>query len=205
MPVNHPIFTLRLPDWLEELASLADRSFASVEERMRFVIELSRLNIGYKTGGPFAAAIFRMDDGALLAPGINMVLSGRCSVLHAEIVALMIAQQKAGTHDLSSEGQPPCELVTSTEPCAMCMGAAAWSGIRNLVCGARGTDAEEAGFDEGEKPPAWPDAFERRGIPVMRDICREQAVTVLRDYQAGGGIIYNPQHSKLNRKNAKPS
>jgi tRNA(Arg) A34 adenosine deaminase TadA len=120
------------------------------------------------------------------------VLSGGCSVLHAEIVTIMAAQKKAGTYDLSSADLPPYELVTSTEPCAMCLGAVTWSGIRRLVCGARGEDAEEVGFDEGEKPAAWPEALERRGIAVLRDVCRERASAVLKDYGTTGGIIYNP-------------
>ena len=117
---------------------------------MSYVIELSRLNVRHGTGGPFAAAIFRSDDGSLLASGVNLVLSARLSVLHAEVVALIAAQQKKRTHDLSSAELPVYELVTSTEPCAMCMGAVAWSGVRKLVCGARGSDAEEtAAFELG--------------------------------------------------------
>ena len=195
--MNHPSFTLHLPDWLEKFALQKGHSFPTVDERMRFVIELSRLNVRHGTGGPFAAAVFRTDAGSLLASGVNLVLSARCSVLHAEIVTLIAAQRKAGTHDLSSPELPRYELVTSTEPCAMCMGAVAWSGVRRLVCGARGEDAEETGFDEGEKPNAWTEALERRGISVLRDICRAQAAAVLREYRAAGGVIYNPRRSKL--------
>jgi len=190
-----PSLTLRLPAWLEQAASQDKRSFLTIEERMSYVIELSRLNVRHGTGGPFAAAIFRSDDGSLLASGVNLVLSARCSVLHAEVVALIAAQQKKRTHDLSSAELPVYELVTSTEPCAMCMGAVAWSGVRKLVCGARGSDAEETGFDEGQKPPAWAEALERRGILVVRDVCREQAAAVLKDYRAAGGVIYNPRRT----------
>lgn len=197
--VKHPPFALHLPAWLKEFASRVDQPFPAVEERMRFVIELSRLNIRHRTGGPFGAAVFRTDNGALLAPGVNLVIAGRCSVLHAEVVAIADAQRKAGTYDLSSAGLPPYELVTSTEPCAMCLGAVPWSGVRRLVCGARGEDAEDIGFDEGEKPPAWTEALEQRGISVLRDICREQAVAVLRAYRDGGGIIYNPRRDKAPR------
>ena len=195
--MNLPSFTLHWPDWLIKFISHADRSFPTIEERMNFVIELSRLNVSHQTGGPFAAAIFRSGDGSLLAPGVNLVLSGRCSVLHAEVVAIMAAQREAATYDLSSADLPSYEMVTSTEPCAMCLGAVVWSGIRKLVCGARGADAEEAGFDEGEKPPAWSEALERRGISVLRDICREQAAAVLRDYRGAGGIIYNPRRHRI--------
>jgi len=79
------------------------------------------------------------------------------------------------------------------------MGAVAWSGIRRLVCGARGSDAEETGFDEGEKPPAWTEAMKRRGLVVLRDVCREQAAAVLKDYRVSGGVIYNPTRSKIDR------
>ena len=190
--MDHSHFILHLPDWLQKTISQSRRPFSTVEERMSFVIELARLNTHYKNGGPFAAAVFRANDNSLLTAGVNLVLSERCSVLHAEVVAIMAAQKMAGTYDLSSGELPPYELVTSTEPCAMCLGAVTWSGIRKLVCGARGADAEETGFDEGEKPLDWPEALERRGIAVVRDICREQAVAILRDYRAGGGIIYNP-------------
>ena len=189
---NHSYITMRVPQWLKEHQSRAQSSFPTTEEQMSFVIELSQLNIQHRTGGPFAAAVFHMGDGSLLAAGVNLVLSGRCSVLHAEIVALVIAQQKAGHYDLSSAGLPHFVLVTSTEPCAMCLGAVMWSGIRKLVCGACGADAEIAGFDEGEKPSHWAKAFERRGVSVQKDVCREQAAAVLRDYRAAGGRIYNP-------------
>jgi tRNA(Arg) A34 adenosine deaminase TadA len=193
--VNRPSFTLHLPEWLPKIALQVNPSLGTVEDRMNFVIMLSRLNIGYKTGGPFAAAIFNSDDGSLLAAGVNLVLAAECSVFHAEIVTIMAADMKTGTHDLRSSGLPPYELVTSTEPCAMCLGAVTWSGIRKLACGARGADAEEVGFDEGEKPAAWPEALEKRGISVLRDVCREPAAAVLKEYFAAGGTIYNPRRS----------
>ena len=214
--MTRPVFSLQLPAWLEAVAPPAPHALASAEDRMRFVVGLSRLNVRHGTGGPFAAAIFRADDATLLAPGaellapgaellapgaellapgVNLVLSGRCSVLHAEIVAIMAAQLKTGDYDLSSARLPSYELVTSTEPCAMCMGAVTWSGIRRLVCGARGADAEAAGFDEGAKPAAWVRALQRRGISVLRDVCREEAAAVLEEYGASGGPIYNPHRS----------
>nr|MBA2345096.1 nucleoside deaminase [Rubrobacter sp.] len=58
-------------------------------------------------------------------------------------------------------------------------------------CGARDEDAGAIGFDEGPKPPMWTDRFEERGIAVTRDVLREEAVAVLREYAATGGEIYN--------------
>jgi tRNA(Arg) A34 adenosine deaminase TadA len=190
--VLYPAFTLTLPSWLEKFLSEAKTSYPAVEDRMRLAIELSRLNVEHGTGGPFGAVVFDMRDGSLFAPGVNLVLATNCSLLHAEITALILAQQRAGFFDLSAEGMAPYELVTSTEPCAMCLGAVQWSGVRKLVCGARGEDAEKIGFDEGEKSPAWVEGLERRGISVVRDVCRKEAVAVLLEYQESGGIVYNP-------------
>ena len=142
-----PEFVLRLPEWVEPFLAQGERSYSSLEDRMHLAIDLARLNVRYGTGGPFGAGIFDLETHTLLAPGVNMVVPMACSVLHAEIVAIIVAQQVAGTYDLGGEGVPACELVTSTEPCAMCMGAVPWSGVRRLVCGARDQDARDAGFD----------------------------------------------------------
>jgi tRNA(Arg) A34 adenosine deaminase TadA len=73
----------------------------------------------------------------------------------------------------------------------MCLGATPWSGVRHLVCAARDEDAERVGFDEGAKPAGWVPALERRGITVERDVLREEAASVLREYAESGGEIYN--------------
>lgn len=186
-----PHIELVLPDWVGAFCESWDQGFSSVEMRAAFVIALSRQNVARQTGGPFAAAVFLPGDETLVAPGVNLVVSAICSAAHAEMVALMIAQQIMGTHDLGGDMLPDLELVSSTEPCAMCMGAIPWSGVRSLVCCARGEDAEAIGMDEGEKPSDWVAGLERRDIRVTRDIFREEAAKVLQDYAASGGLIYN--------------
>ena len=188
--MRFPRFSMCLPGWVDALFPDPDKVYVNVEDRMRLAIELARLNVQYGTGGPFGAAIFCLTTHVLLAPGVNMVVPARCSVLHAEIVATIIAQQMIGHFDLDGEGHV-YELVTSTEPCAMCMGSVSWSGVRRLVCGARDQDARLVGFDEGPKAANWVCELERRGITVIRDVCREEAADVLRAYAARGGEIYN--------------
>jgi tRNA(Arg) A34 adenosine deaminase TadA len=190
-----PEVTLRLPGWVGELP-VADRSFRTVEDRMRFVVELSRLNVRHETGGPFGAAIFEWETGRLLAPGVNLVVGSGCSVFHAEMVAVMVAQKSLGTFDLGGEGLPPYELVASTEPCAMCLGATPWSGVRHLVCGARDEDARAVGFDEGAKMAEWVGSLEERGISVELGVLRDEAVAVLREYAERGGEIYNSRRGE---------
>ena len=187
---------LRLPGWVEELVADEERTYQTVEDRMRLAIGLARQNVRSGTGGPFGAAVFERETGRLLAPGVNLVVDSGCSVFHAEMVAIMISQKILGNFDLGDAGAPVYELVTSTEPCAMCLGATPWSGVRGLVCGARDEDASAVGFDEGSKPSEWVPALEARGITVTRDVLREEAAGVLREYAALGGEIYNSRQGE---------
>lgn len=181
---------LRLPDWVGALVADWDRAFDCVETRMALVIELARKNVEHKTGGPFAAGVFGCETGWLVAIGVNLVESSNCSMAHAEMVAIALAQQSLGHFDLGADGMAH-ELVASTEPCAMCLGAIPWSGVRRVVCGARDEDARAIGFDEGPKPTDWVGALRSRGIDVVRDVLRDEARAVLQDYAASGGLIYN--------------
>lgn len=179
-----------LPEWIAGAVEHCTENLASRESRMRFVLDLARQNIKRQTGGPFAAAIFD-DASRMVAVGVNMVEPGKCSLLHAEMVAIALAQQSTGRYDLSAGGRFDFELVTSTEPCAMCLGAIPWSGISRLVCGAREDDARSVGFDEGNKPADWPRLLEARGIHVIRELLRAEAAQVLTAYAETGGHIYN--------------
>jgi tRNA(Arg) A34 adenosine deaminase TadA len=195
-----PIMTIRFPGWVEPFLAGSPRTFPTPEERMGFVIQLSRLNIRHGSGGPFGAAVFDR-DGLLIAPGINLVASSNCSLLHAEMVALACAQQALGRFDIGDGGRVDCDLYASTEPCAMCFGAIPWSGVSGLACGARGGDARAIGFDEGPKLSDWVGALTRRGISVQRDLLRHEACAVLSEYAAKGGVIYNsgPAAARRNR------
>jgi len=191
---NELIFTL--PDWIQIILPDDKFVFTTVEDRMRFVIELARLNVRRETGGPFGAGVFESQSGRLLAVGVNLVEACNCSLAHAEMVALSLAQKKVGSFDLGRDNDRVYELVTSTEPCAMCLGAIPWSGIRRLVCGAREEDARSIGFDEGDKPENWIQSLDQRGIGVLLDVLREEAREVLQYYREMGGVIYNSRQGE---------
>jgi tRNA(Arg) A34 adenosine deaminase TadA len=157
---------------------------------MELAIELARRNVEQRTGGPFGAAVFEVASGKLVSVGVNLVEASHCSMAHAEMVAVALAQQALGCYDLSAAGI--YELATSVEPCAMCLGAIPWSGLRRVVCGAYGQDAAAIGFDEGAKPADWVGALQQRGIEVIRHVRRDEARAVLQQYAATGGLIYNP-------------
>ncbi|MBK1734561.1 tRNA-specific adenosine deaminase [Halorhodospira abdelmalekii] len=184
-----PELRIRLPQWLLDQLGGAWEPLPSAEAQMRFVIALARENIRQGSGGPFAAAVFD-PQGNLVAPGLNIVTSSRCSIMHAEMLALALAQQRLGSHDLSDGGRRHLTLVASAEPCAMCLGAIPWSGVARLVVGARDEDVRAIGFDEGAKPEHWSAALASRGIEVERDLLRAEAIAVLRAYSEAGGAIY---------------
>ncbi len=191
--MSYPDVHWRLPVWIEAFVASWAGDFRTQEARADFVIGLAGQNVRQGTGGPFAAAVFAPDSYRLIAPGVNLVTSQNASSAHAEIVALSVAQALAGCFDLGTRGD--FELVASTAPCAMCLGAIPWSGVSRVVCCARGSDAEAIGFDEGAKPMNWIDGLRERGISVIEDVQRAEAVAVLEEYAVREGVIYNPRRS----------
>jgi tRNA(Arg) A34 adenosine deaminase TadA len=182
----YPDVVLHLPEWVGEVCRDHPGPLTTAEARMALAVDLARASAD-QGGGPFGAAVFDA-AGRLLAPGANLVVPAGCSVFHAEMVALMVAEKSLGSHDLTAAG--PVTLTSSAEPCAQCFGALPWAGVAALECGARSADAEAAGFDEGSKPEDWPGALESRGIRVSRDVARADAAAVIQGYVAGGGAVY---------------
>lgn len=186
--MNWPSFTISLPEYLLDVLPAPETGFADDAARMDLAVRLSRCNIEHG-GGPFGACIFERTSGRLLAPGVNLVVPSFCSIAHAEMVCIMLAQQVAKTFNLADVGD--FELVTSSEPCAQCFGAIPWSGVSRVVYGASKTDVEAIGFDEGPKPRTWKAALRARGIEVAGPLQRAAAAQVLNDYLASDAPIYN--------------
>lgn len=181
---------LNLPPWLRQM-NQEPRHFSSLTEAMDFVIAAAEHNCDEsrepETGGPFGAAILDAQLN-LVSLGVNRVVPAMGSIYHAEMVALLLAQRRLGGHDLSAYGDHV--LVTSCAPCAMCLGAIPFAGVKQVICGARGDDAEAIGFDEGDKPAGWTERLRARGIAVEEDLCRDRAVALFSAYQAKAGTIY---------------
>lgn len=185
---------LELPDWAGDAID-AGRRYPGDADKVALAIALSRRNIEAASGGPFGAAVFGPDD-RLVAVGVNRVLPLACSVAHAETMAIMLAQQRSGRSRLNRDEATGAHLgaytlATSAQPCCQCYGASFWAGIDRLLIGARSEDVMAlTEFDEGPLPADWVGELERRGIAVVRDLHREAACAVLRDYGALGGSFY---------------
>ena len=180
---------IQLPDWVELFLESWLLPLTTVSQRMQLAVALSEENVRQGTGGPFGAVVVNEGTGELVSVGINLVTSTGLSIAHAEMVALSLAQSALGEWNLSHAGH--LQLITSCEPRAMCFGAVPWSGVKSLICGACKKDAEEAGFDEGDKPSHWVRSLQRRGIVVQCSVLRSEAASVLAQYKDGGGAIYN--------------
>jgi tRNA(Arg) A34 adenosine deaminase TadA len=184
------VVRIDLPAWVGDVVDWAAR-LATDEEKMRLAITLARENVLRETGGPFGAAVFERDTGRLVGVGMNSVVRLNNCALHGEMVAFMIAQQRIGSFTLAGPGMPAHELVTSCEPCAMCLGAILWSGVKRVVCGAARDDASQLHFEEG---PVFPESYrylESRGIAIVHGVLRAEARAVLELYRSRSGRIYN--------------
>ncbi|MDP9177561.1 MAG: nucleoside deaminase [Gemmatimonadota bacterium] len=187
---NHPVVMVEYPDWVDSVVDW-NRTYTADEDRMRLAIAISRANVEQGTGGPFGAAIFERQSGRVVAVGMNSVVRYNNCVLHGEIMAFMMANQRVGSFTLGGPNLPAHEMHTSCEPCAMCLGAALWSGVQRVVCGAARDDASVLNFDEGPVFPASYHYLEERGIEVVRNVLRDEARAVLELYRQNSGTIYN--------------
>ena len=186
----HPTIHLEYPAWVDDVVDW-DRRYTTDQEKMRLAIAVSRQNVERATGGPFGAAVFEAESGRLVSIGMNSVVRLNNCTLHGEIVAFMMAQQRVGSYTLHAPNLPRHELFTSCEPCAMCLGAALWSGVRRVVSGAARDDASKLAFEEG---PVFPESYrylEARGIAIEREVLRDEAKAVLELYRRTSGTIYN--------------
>ncbi len=108
---------------------------------LKRVSELSLENVKSEIGGPFAALVIK--DGVLIAEGTNRVLVDQDPTAHAEVVAIRNACKALGSFQLDG-----CVLISSCEPCPMCLGAIYWARPSKVYfCNTR-EEAAEIGFDD---------------------------------------------------------
>ena len=189
-------YRVALPAWIDDELADVPAVVPDRDERMRLVHRLADRNWREGNGGPFAALVAERDTGRIVSVGGNVVLGSGVSSAHAEVVALGLAQTATGGWDLGGDGMSVHELVVNWRPCIQCYGAAMWSGVRGLVVAGEGPELEEiTTFDEGPLGADWAEQFEARGIEVVRDVLRDDALAVFRGYRkavdAGGLVVYN--------------
>ena len=189
-------YRVALPEWIDDELADVPAVLPDREGRMRLVHRLADRNWREGNGGPFAALVAERDTGRIVSVGVNVVLGSGVSSAHAEVVALGLAQTGVGGWDLGAAGLPAHELVVNWRPCIQCYGATMWSGVRGLVVAGQGPELEEiTTFDEGPLGADWAEQFEARGIEVVSDVLRDDAIKVFRSYREAvdreGLVVYN--------------
>lgn len=184
-----------LPKWVTTVVDV-NTAYPSVDSRMEVLHKLAKRNVEEGTGGPFAAMVTDADTGELISIGVNLVLQSQLSVMHAEVVALSLAQANLKRWDLGAPGERELELTVNWRPCMQCMGAVLWSGVKQLKIAGEGPLVERlTGFDEGPVPENWKKEFEKRGITVQADCDVEGAKAVFTWYsklaKEGKVVVYN--------------
>ncbi len=184
-------FAAQLPDWLVADLPNLPAVLPTLEDRMDLVNDLADRNWREGNGGPFAAIVVDAETGRLVSAGVNVVLSSGLTSMHAEVTAISLAQTALARWDLGADGAD-LQLVVNWRPCVMCYGATMWSGVRSLVVAGHGPELETlSGFDEGPVVSDWDAQFEARGIRVIQDVCRAEAVAVFAAYGASDATVYN--------------
>ena len=174
---------IRLPEWLARRP--LPPAPASDEDCLRLSIALARENVARRLG-PFGAVVRADASGEVLAVGVNLALPTGNPVLHAETVALSLANRR-----LAEPGG--VTLFCSCEPCIMCLGAAHWAEVRRVVWSASKEDAEAAGFSEGAGTEQLKVQMAARGVVLAPGVMQAEGAEVLRAYVAAGLPIYGPK------------
>lgn len=119
-------------------------------------------------GGPFGALIVR--GGEVIAEGWNAVTTLNDPTAHAEVMAIREACRRLGSFSL-----PDCEIVTSCEPCPMCLGAIYWARLKHIYYANTRREAAAVGFDDAAIYDEMPKLPEARSVPSTRLVVAESA------------------------------
>ena len=130
-------------------------------------IELANDNVE-AGGGPFGAVVVRGDE--VIATGTNLVVPTLDPTAHAEVVAIRNACAATGSFALTG-----CVLVSSCEPCPLCLAASLWARVDAVLYAADRDDAAVAGFDDRAFYDLFASPRETWVLPV-RQVEHEQRV-----------------------------
>jgi tRNA(Arg) A34 adenosine deaminase TadA len=142
---------------------------------MARAIQLSIDNVVSGQGGPFGAVI--VQNGGIVAEGVNRVTSTNDPTAHAEVIAIRAACQKLGVFGLQD-----CDLYTSCEPCPMCLGAIYWARLARVYFGSLASEASRVGFEDSFIYSEFAQPLSHRAIPMVQ-MMSEQALAALRAWQ----------------------
>jgi len=133
-----------------------------------------------KSGGPFGAVI--VCNNQIIGRGFNTVIRDNDPTAHAEMNAIRNAAGKLKNADLSN-----CFLVTTSEPCPMCLMAARWARLLKIYYIAPCSLASHYGFQDEELYKSIREA----GIEMVElNEFHQQVEDVFKLWKEEGGRLY---------------
>ncbi len=134
-------------------------------------------------GGPFGAVI--VENGEIIASGVNMVTRDNDPTAHAEVTAIRNACRQRGDFSLAG-----CSIYISCEPCPMCLAAIYWAGLEHIYYAASRKDAAAIGFSDDLIYNEIPLEPASRSIPATQ-LNREEALDAMQSWdELEGKIVY---------------
>jgi len=119
---------------------VTETQLVSEQEWLDLAVSTAAENVA-AGGGPFGALVVKA--GQVIATGVNQVTRTLDPTAHAEVVAIRAACRRLDTFKLDG-----CLLVSSCEPCPLCLSAALWARMDRVIYAADRHDAAAAGFDD---------------------------------------------------------
>lgn len=113
------------------------------KEDIDALIDLAIKSSSEGNGGPFAAIVFNSETGEIISMAANSVLKDKNPIAHGEINAIQEAckiLERPHLHGYS--------LLTTSEPCSMCLSAIQWARLDEWGYIASTKTASSIGFDD---------------------------------------------------------
>ena len=148
---------------------------------MQMAIELATNNVLTGVGGPFGAVI--VQDGEVIARGVNLVTGTNDPTAHAEITAIRRACGELATYELTG-----CAIYSSCEPCPMCLAAILWARCDALYFASTAEDAADAGFDDSHFYQQVAKPFFERELPT-RNLMRAEGAKSFNAWRTFSGKV----------------
>jgi tRNA(adenine34) deaminase len=143
----------------------------SWEEAMGLALEQAEL--AREAGEVPVGAVLLGENGEILARAMNAPIGASDPTAHAEMNALRLAAQTLGNYRLTG-----CVLVSTLEPCLMCLGAMVHARVAGLVFGAFDPKAGVL----GSRMSALELPFLNHRFPVLPGIRAEECGALLTDF-----------------------
>lgn len=124
-----------------------------------------------KASWPFGAVLVKGDEIVSQAGSGDGQDETHDPTAHAEVNAIRRACQKLGTGDLSE-----MTLYASCEPCALCVGAAWYAGIKKIVYGTSLEDVKEINQAWGGDLAFPHDRLDATGIDVLGGVLKQEVM-----------------------------